>query len=59
VLVEDKVICEIKAVDEVNPVWKAPVLIHLKLTNRRLGYLINFNVANKYWSRNQTLYKVI
>ncbi len=46
VLVEDKVICEIKAVDLVNPVWEAQVLSHLKLTNKRLGYLINFNVVN-------------
>lgn len=45
-LVENKVICELKAVDVVNPVWKAQVLSHLKLTNRRLGYLINFNVKN-------------
>jgi GxxExxY protein len=44
ILVEDLVICEIKAVDEVNPVWNAQVLSHLRLTNRRLGYLINFNV---------------
>jgi len=44
-LVEDKIICEIKAVDEVNPVWSAQVLSHLKLTNNRLGFLINFNVA--------------
>ena len=44
VLVEDLVICELKAVDEVNPVWIAQVLSHLKLTNKRLGYLINFNV---------------
>lgn len=44
VLVEDCVICELKAVDEVNPVWQAQLLSHLKLTNRRLGYLINFNV---------------
>ena len=44
ILVEDMVICEIKAVDEVNPVWNAQVLSHLRLTNRRLGYLINFNV---------------
>lgn len=43
-LVEDKVIIEIKAVDQVNPVWQAQVLSHLRLTNRRLGYLINFNV---------------
>ena len=44
VLVEDLVICELKAVDEVNPVWMAQLLSHLKLTNKRLGYLINFNV---------------
>jgi GxxExxY protein len=44
ILVEDLVICEIKAVDLVNPVWEAQVLSHLRLTNKRLGYLINFNV---------------
>ncbi len=43
-LVEGKVIVEIKAVDQTNPVWKAQVLSHLKLTGLRLGYLINFNV---------------
>ncbi|MFN5169147.1 MAG: GxxExxY protein [Cyclobacteriaceae bacterium] len=43
-LVENLVIVEIKAVDLVNPVWQAQVLSHLKLTKRRLGYLINFNV---------------
>ena len=46
VLVESEVICEIKAVDLVNPVWEAQVLSHLKLTGKRLGYLINFNVVN-------------
>lgn len=46
VLVEDKVICELKAIETVNPVWEAQVLSHLKLTNKRLGYLINFDVAN-------------
>lgn len=46
VLVEEKVICELKAVDMINPVWEAQVLSHLKLTNKRLGYLINFNVVN-------------
>ena len=44
ILVEKKVIVEIKAVDQVNPVWQAQVLSHLKLTGLRLGYLINFNV---------------
>lgn len=44
VFVEEQVICELKAVDQVNPVWEAQILSHLKLTNKRLGYLINFNV---------------
>lgn len=46
VLVEDKIICEIKAVDIVNPVWDAQILSHLKLADKHLGYLINFNVVN-------------
>ena len=44
VLVSDLVICEIKAVDHVNPVWEAQLLSHLKLTGARIGFLINFNV---------------
>ncbi len=44
VLVDKLVICELKAVDEINPVWEAQILSHLKLTDKRLGFLINFNV---------------
>ncbi len=44
VLVEGSVICELKALETVNPVWEAQILSHLKLTGSRLGYLINFNV---------------
>jgi len=44
VLVEDCIICELKALENVNPVWEAQILSHLKLTGLRLGYLINFNV---------------
>lgn len=44
VLVEDIIICEIKAVDEINPVWEAQILSYLKMTGKRLGFLINFNV---------------
>ena len=44
VFVEDLIICELKAVDQMNPVWKAQILSHLRLLNRRLGFLINFNV---------------
>jgi GxxExxY protein len=44
-LVNDKVICELKAVEIVNPVWAAQIISHLKLTGLNLGYLINFNVS--------------
>ena len=44
VLVEDLVVCELKSVDEMNPVWAAQLLSHLKLSNKRLGFLINLNV---------------
>jgi GxxExxY protein len=44
ILIENKVIVEVKAIELVNPVWQAQVLSHLKLTGLRLGYLINFNV---------------
>ena len=44
VFVEELIICELKAVDEMNPVWKAQILSHLRLTGKRLGFLINFNV---------------
>ncbi len=44
VMVNDLVICELKALEIVNPVWEAQLLSHLKLTDKRFGYLINFNV---------------
>ena len=44
IMINDLVICELKALENVNLVWEAQLLSHLKLTNKRLGYLINFNV---------------
>lgn len=44
VLVEELVICELKAVETMNPVFMAQLLSQLKLTGKRLGFLINFNV---------------
>ena len=44
VLVENCVICELKAVTEVNHIWEAQLLSQLKLTGKRLGFVINFNV---------------
>ncbi|WP_339815258.1 GxxExxY protein [uncultured Imperialibacter sp.] len=43
-LVEDLVIAELKAVDQLNPLWEAQIISHLRLTELNLGYLINFNV---------------
>ncbi len=45
VLVEDLIICELKAVETVHPVFTAQLLTYLKLTEKRLGFLINFNVS--------------
>ena len=43
-LVEDCIIVEIKAVETINPVWQAQIISHLKLLNKEIGFLINFNV---------------
>ena len=43
-LVNDSVIVELKVVDKMNPVYQAQLLTYLKLTGKRLGLLINFNV---------------
>ena len=43
-LIDDLVIVELKAVDELNPVWQAQIISHLRLTDLNLGFLINFNV---------------
>ena len=45
VLVDNLVICELKAVETMNPLWKAQIISHLKLTKLKLGFLINFNVT--------------
>ena len=44
VLVEELIICELKAVETMHPVFTAQLLTYLKLTEKRLGFLINFNV---------------
>jgi GxxExxY protein len=43
-LVEEKVIVEIKSVDQVMPIHQAQVLSYLKLSGFKVGLLINFNV---------------
>jgi len=44
-VVENLVIVEVKSVDSVAPVHKKQLLTHLRLAGKRLGLLINFNVA--------------
>jgi GxxExxY protein len=41
-IVEDKVIVEIKSIEAVMPVHKKQLLTYLRLTDKRLGLLINF-----------------
>jgi len=42
-IVEDKVIIEIKSIEAIAPVHKKQLLTYLRLTNLKLGLLINFN----------------
>ncbi len=44
VLVEDTVILELKSVAEVHPLHKAQLLSYLRLSGRKVGLLMNFNV---------------
>jgi GxxExxY protein len=44
ILVAGSIIVEVKAVKKIIPVHRAQVLTYLKLTNLRIGLLINFNV---------------
>jgi len=43
-LVEDQVIVELKAVDRINSIHEAQLLSYLKLSHKKVGLLINFNV---------------
>jgi GxxExxY protein len=44
IIVEDKVIVEIKSVEIIAPVHHKQLLTYLRLTNKKLGLLVNFNV---------------
>lgn len=44
ILVEDEIILELKAVEVLIPVHQAQIISYLKLADKRLGFLINFNV---------------
>jgi len=42
--IEDLIIVEFKAQENYHPVWEAQLLSYLKLTQKRLGFLLNFHV---------------
>lgn len=44
ILVENEIIIEIKSVEIMNPIYTAQLITYLKLADKNLGYLINFNV---------------
>ena len=44
-LVEDEIILELKSVEIILPVHEAQLVTYLKLADKKLGLLINFNVA--------------
>ena len=45
-MVEDLIVLEIKAVEEVAPIHKAQLMTYLKLSGLKLGLLLNFNVQD-------------
>jgi GxxExxY protein len=45
-MVEHKLILEIKSVEAINDIYLAQLLTYLRLSNCRLGLLLNFNVLH-------------
>ncbi len=57
IIVEDKVIIELKSVEKIAPVHKKQLLTYLRLTDKKLGLLINFGselirdgISSSQWS---------
>lgn len=44
ILIDKLVVVELKAQEYYHPVWEAQVISYLKLSNNRLGFILNFNV---------------
>lgn len=44
-MVEDSVVVELKSIERILPIHEAQLLTYLKLSKKKLGLLINFNVA--------------
>ena len=60
ILVEKEIVPELKSIEELKPVHTAQITSYLKLTNKKLGFLVNFNVpvlkegfkrfVNNFWN---------
>ncbi len=50
ILVEDKVVIELKSVEEIKKVFTKQLLTYLRLTNKKIGILVNFNTVNIFTS---------
>ncbi|MCX6232549.1 MAG: GxxExxY protein [Bacteroidetes bacterium] len=55
IIVEDKVIIEVKSVNELSDVHHKQLLTYLKLTDKKLGILINFNST----SLNESIIRIV
>jgi GxxExxY protein len=44
IMVDDLIVIELKAQEVYHPVWEAQLLSYLRLTNKRLGFILNFHV---------------
>jgi len=46
ILVNDELVIEVKSLENIAPVHLSQLISYLKLSNRRLGFLLNFNVES-------------
>jgi GxxExxY protein len=45
ILVENSIILELKSVETIHPIYEAQLITYLRLSNLKLGFLVNFNVT--------------
>ena len=50
-VVDDKIIIELKSVSKLNSVMTAQILNYLNLSHLKVGYLMNFNAPRLEWKR--------
>ena len=53
--IENTLVVEIKAVNEMNAIFDAQLLTYMNLLNAPIGLLINFNVRNIYYEGQKTI----